>query len=87
MDYEFDHLISLELGGNPTDPRNLWPESYQTTPNARDKDKVENALHTAVCSGQLTLDQAQRIISTNWTSYLPQIQRFGSSATQDNSDE
>ena len=25
-DYQEDHLISLELGGNPTDPRNLWPE-------------------------------------------------------------
>src|ERR1700735_2794706 len=26
--YQEDHLISLELGGNPTDPRNLWPEPY-----------------------------------------------------------
>ena len=25
-DYQEDHLISLELGGHPTDPRNLWPE-------------------------------------------------------------
>ena len=24
--YQEDHLISLELGGNPTDPRNRWPE-------------------------------------------------------------
>jgi len=23
--YEEDHLISLELGGNPRDPKNLWP--------------------------------------------------------------
>ena len=23
--YQEDHLISLELGGHPTDPRNLWP--------------------------------------------------------------
>jgi hypothetical protein len=27
-DYQEDHLISLELGGNPTDPKNLWPEPY-----------------------------------------------------------
>jgi len=26
--YEEDHLISLELGGSPTDPRNLWPEPH-----------------------------------------------------------
>src|SRR5262245_11881966 len=24
--YQEDHLISLELGGHPTDVRNLWPE-------------------------------------------------------------
>ena len=26
--FQEDHLISLELGGHPTDPRNLWPEPY-----------------------------------------------------------
>src|SRR5436309_10572152 len=26
--YEEDHLISLEVGGHPTDPENLWPEPY-----------------------------------------------------------
>jgi hypothetical protein len=28
--YEEDHLIPLEDGGDPTDPRNLWPEAYNT---------------------------------------------------------
>jgi hypothetical protein len=28
--YEEDHLISLEDGGDPTDPKNLWPEAYNT---------------------------------------------------------
>jgi hypothetical protein len=27
-DYEEDHLISLELGGSPTSPANLWPEPH-----------------------------------------------------------
>jgi hypothetical protein len=26
--YEEDHFISLELGGHPRDPRNLWPERW-----------------------------------------------------------
>jgi hypothetical protein len=56
-DYQEDHLISLELGGNPTDPRNLWPEPY---PRASDVDKIENELNAEVCSGQLTLAQAQQ---------------------------
>jgi hypothetical protein len=56
-DYQEDHLISLELGGSPTDPRNLWPEPY---PRASDVDKIENELNAEVCSGELTLAQAQQ---------------------------
>ena len=55
--YQEDHLISLELGGHPTDPRNLWPEPY---PRAADVDQIENALNAQVCSGTLTLADAQR---------------------------
>lgn len=56
-DYQEDHLISLELGGSPTDPRNLWPEPY---PRATDVDRIENELNAEVCSGRLTLVQAQQ---------------------------
>jgi hypothetical protein len=55
-DYQEDHLISLELGGHPTDPRNLWPEPY---PRASDVDTIENDLNAKVCSGELTLESAQ----------------------------
>ncbi len=56
-DYQEDHLISLELGGSPTDPRNLWPEPY---PRASQVDQIENELNAEVCSGKLTLAQAQQ---------------------------
>ena len=56
-DYQEDHLISLELGGHPTDPRNLWPEQL---PHAYEVDQVENELNDRVCSGRLTLAEAQR---------------------------
>ncbi len=72
--FELDHLISLELGGNPTSEANLWPESYNTALNAREKDKVENYLHGQVCSGKMNLQQAQLQISNNWTSVYQQIQ-------------
>jgi hypothetical protein len=55
-DYQEDHLISLELGGHPTDPRNLWPEPY---PRASEVDSMENELNAEVCSGQISLEQAQ----------------------------
>ncbi len=54
--YQEDHLISLELGGHPTDPRNLWPEPY---PRASEMDAIENDLNAKVCSGELSLDEAQ----------------------------
>jgi hypothetical protein len=59
-DYQEDHLISLELGGDPRDPRNLWPEP---NPHAVDVDGIENELHDAICSGRMTLADAQRRIS------------------------
>ena len=55
--YQEDHLISLELGGHPTDARNLWPEPY---PRASDMDSIENDLNAKVCSGAMSLDDAQR---------------------------
>lgn len=68
-DFEEDHLISLELGGNPTDPANLWPEPYNASiadGGAKNKDKVENYLHAQVCSGALTLQEAQQKIVNDW---------------------
>jgi len=65
-DFEYDHLVSLELGGAANDPRNLWPEPG-ASPNP--KDSVENALHRLVCSGQMPLARAQRIIATGWIAY------------------
>jgi len=55
--YQEDHLVSLELGGDPTDPRNLWPEPY---PRASDVDRIENELNAKVCDGTLPLADAQR---------------------------
>jgi hypothetical protein len=55
--FQEDHLISLELGGDPTDPRNLWPEPY---PRAAAVDQIENDLNHQVCTGSLSLADAQR---------------------------
>jgi len=59
---EYDHLIPLELGGSNS-PLNLWPEKG-SIPNA--KDAVENALHSAVCSGKVPLATAQHDIAADW---------------------
>jgi hypothetical protein len=64
-DYEEDHLISLELGGNPVDFENLWPEAYRV-PGPKEKDQVENWLHDQVCAGAMTLRGAQDAIRIDW---------------------
>jgi hypothetical protein len=56
-DYQEDHLISLELGGDPRDERNLWPEPRA---RAEEVDVIENELNRKVCSGELSLADAQR---------------------------
>lgn len=63
-DYEYDHLVPLELGGS-SDVRNLWPEPYAG--GSYTKDGVEARLNHVVCSGQVTLAAAQQAIATNWT--------------------
>ena len=61
--YEYDHLVSLELGGARNDPRNLWPEPG-ASPNP--KDSLENRLHRRVCDHVMTLAAAQLAIARNW---------------------
>jgi hypothetical protein len=73
--YEEDHLISLELGGNPTDPKNLWPEPYAITltdgrqVGAHVKDAFETKLKTEVCAGKMTLAEAQVEVGDHWVHY------------------
>jgi hypothetical protein len=64
-EYEVDHLISLEIGGS-NDIANLWPEPANPRPGFHEKDQVENYLHDQVCSGAMSLAQAQEQIATNW---------------------
>jgi hypothetical protein len=66
--YEEDHLISLELGGSPDSPQNLWPQPHHVIGGwgSYVKDKLENRLHSMVCHHQITLAQAQQAIATNW---------------------
>ncbi|WP_227982654.1 hypothetical protein [Nocardia spumae] len=77
-DAEYDHLISLELGGDPNDPRNLWVEppspDHRSGAGPRNpKDTVENQLHELVCSGAVGLADAQSAIAADWTTALAAV--------------
>ena len=65
--YELDYLITPALGGSD-DIKNLWPQPYSSTWNARVKDQLEDHLHELVCRGQVQLTTAQTEIATDWIS-------------------
>jgi hypothetical protein len=63
--YELDHLIPLELGGDNSNA-NLWPEAAAPPPGFHQKDLLEDALHTLVCDGSMSLGVAQHDFATDW---------------------
>jgi hypothetical protein len=69
-DYEENHIIPLELGGHPSDPRNLEPELLTGKYGARAHDKIENELKRRVCHGQMSLAQARIDIVSDWHKYV-----------------
>ena len=64
---EYDHLISLQLGGTNA-VSNLWPEPNRAgaTGTTNPKDAIETHLNKAVCAHKITLAAAQKAIATNW---------------------
>ncbi len=72
--YEFDHLIPLELGGS-SNLANLWPEPNQGAPSTFNsyshygqnaKDGVESQSNYAVCDRGYSLALAQQEMASNW---------------------
>ncbi|MCF3106868.1 hypothetical protein IPZ58_35690 [Streptomyces roseoverticillatus] len=75
---EYDHLISLQLGGDPNDPRNLWvqppsPGHQEGKGPNNPKDAVETKLKNAICSGKTDLVKAQQAIARDWTTALDAV--------------
>jgi hypothetical protein len=64
--YEQDHLIPLNIGGNPSDPRNLWPQPRQGEWSADKKNDLEFVVYKMVCKGELSLQEAQQRVAHNW---------------------
>lgn len=70
--YQEDHLVPLEVGGAPRDPRNLWPQPNEvqlpdgTSVGSAAKDALEDYLHAAVCARAMALADAQRVVAGDW---------------------
>jgi hypothetical protein len=67
--YELDHLIAIEDGGDPRSVNNLWPQPRKATGiqhSAEMKDGFEHYLHRQVCDGHISLSEAQSELFQDW---------------------
>ncbi len=64
--YELDHLWSIEAGGSPTDPRNLWLQPYVNPYGAKLKDRLENRIHDRICARATTIEQGGHDLTFDW---------------------
>lgn len=64
-DYIVERLIPTSLGGT-TNQKNLWPVRRTGTANVTQKQALDARLLAQVCSGQLTLANAQRLLRRSW---------------------
>lgn len=63
--YVVERLIPASLGGT-TNEKNLWPVRRTGTANVTQKQALDARLLARVCSGQLALADAQRLLRSNW---------------------
>jgi len=67
-DYEEDHRVPICVGGDPNDPRNLWPQPREGRWNAAVKDELEGSVCRQVCRNEITLEQGRAIfLAPDWT--------------------
>jgi hypothetical protein len=77
-DAEYDHLVPLELGGDPNDRRNLWVEppspGHKSGSGVNNpKDAVENEARSLVCAHDVGLTAMQNAIAANWTTAIASV--------------
>ena len=64
--YEQDHLIPLNIGGNPSDPKNLWSQPRQ--PDRRDLCRNHQAISMAAALSPEPMPRhAMRSPATSWS--------------------
>lgn len=77
-DAEYDHLVPLEVGGDPNDRRNLWVEppspGHKSGSGVNNpKDTVENEARALVCAHKVGLTAMQNAIAANWTTAIATV--------------
>ena len=63
--YQEIRLVPPEVGGNPSDPRNLWPKPPISAWDVARKERSKFVTSRMVCTQEITLAEIQQAISAN----------------------
>ena len=66
FEYELAHIVPVGLGGHPRKLENIELLLRSGEGGVKRKDRLEAKLQCMVCSGQVTLADAQREVLTDW---------------------
>lgn len=64
--YKLDYIVTPALGGHPRKVENFELARRDGASSARRKNRIEAKLQCLVCSGEMTLADAQREVSRDW---------------------
>ena len=63
--YEEVHLTPPSIGGNPSDPRNLWPKPQISAWDAGKKDQPKFVTYRMVCAQEISFAEVQQAMAIN----------------------
>jgi hypothetical protein len=64
--YVVAHVVPIEDGGSPTNPRNLYVLPLNGWGGERTKAVVAGKLHDEICAHRLTVAEAAKTLEGNW---------------------
>jgi hypothetical protein len=72
-EYALDHRMPVLLGGSPTSPANLDLRRWEGRSGQRRKERLAVYLKRCVCTGDMTLKDAQDAMAGDWPNRYPNL--------------
>lgn len=72
-EYALDHRMPVLLGGSPNSPANLDLRRWEGSAGQRRKERLAVYLKRCVCTGDITLKDAQTAMSGDWPNRYPNL--------------